>query len=86
MSTFAVIAIFVVIFLIIPAGRRVLSFFFGIIYIGTTHLFMWLQKINNTMKDKDPLVYFLSCLIIYPLFAILILFHKLYDTFTKGMH
>jgi hypothetical protein len=86
MSNWAIVGIIIVVLLITSPGRRVLLIAFGIIYIPLQHLFMWLQKINLSLKDKDPLSYYLSCIIIYPLYAIIIPLSKLYETFSESSH
>ncbi len=86
MGTFTAIAIFSIIFLLIPQGRQVFLIFLGVFYIPLQFLFMWLQKINLGLKDKDPLAYYLSCIIIYPLYAIIIGISKLYETFQASLH
>lgn len=86
MSTLAAVCVFVVIFLLIPAGRRIFLIFLGMFYIPLQFLFMWLQKVNFSLKDGDPLVYYLSSIVIYPLFAVIIILSKMYESFTELLH
>jgi len=85
MSDLAAILLFCVIMLIFPAGRRVFLLFLGVIYIPAQMFFMWLQKINLGLKDKDPLAYYLSCLIVYPIYAVLIVFSKIYESLQSSL-
>lgn len=86
MSNWIYVFVIILLFLIVPAGRKVLHVFFGVLYLPLQLFFMWLQKINLGLKDKDPLMYYLSCLIIYPLYAIVIPLSKLFETFHNSMH
>ena len=86
MSTWVYIVVIVLLFLIFPKGRKVFHIGLAVIYIPMQHLFMWLQKVNLSLKDKDPLLFYLSCIVIYPLYAIIIPFSKLYESFHNSMH
>lgn len=86
MSTWAIVLIIIVLLFMMPQGRRVLLVLFGVIYLPLQLLFMWLQKVNFSLKDKDPLLFYLSCIIIYPLYAIIIPISKLYEIFQGSMH
>jgi hypothetical protein len=86
MSNLAAILLFCAVILMLPAGRRVFLIFLGMIYIPLQMLFMYLQKVNLSLKDKDPLVYYLSFIVIIPLYAIIIPLSKLYETFQNSMH
>lgn len=86
MSWLIVTAIIFVTLFVFPAGRRVLLVALGIIYIPSQHFFMWLQKINLGLKDKDPLGYYISCIVIYPLYGIIIVFSQFYEKFSEIVH
>ncbi len=86
MSTWVIIAIICFFLLLFPQGRRVFLIFFAIIYMPLQLLFMWLQKVNLSLKDRDPLLFYLSCIIIYPLYAIIIPISKAYEKFQESMH
>ena len=83
MNWLVISAIIFVVLLAFPAGRLVLKVALGIIYIPSQHFFMWLQKINLGLKDKDPLGYYFSCIVIYPLYAVIILFSRFYEKFAE---
>lgn len=85
MSTWTVILIILFFLIIIPKGRHVLVIFLGLFYIPLQYFFLYLQKINFSLKDGDPLLYYLSCIIIYPLYGLIIVLSTLYDMFSDSV-
>ncbi len=86
MSWYVIFGIIVGLLLLFPAGRKVLVVALGLIYIPLQHLFMWLQKVNLSLKDRDPFLYYISCVFIYPLYAIIIPISKLYEVMSEKFH
>lgn len=85
MNWVLIIGIVLLLFYFIKPGRMVIFVALGLIYMPFQHLFMWLQKINLGLKDKDQFLYYLSCIIIYPLYAIIIPFSKFYEMISEKL-
>ncbi len=90
MENLVVILIFILIFLVIPAGRKVIVFIFGAPYFGLKHLNEWIEghmkeivkeKETNPKKYKRHTVFYSN---LYSFAGSLCkLYEKLYDSLSK---
>jgi hypothetical protein len=86
MSNLVAILLFCAIMLMLPAGRRVFLIFFGMIYVPFQMLFIYVQKVHLSLKDKDMLLFYLAFLVVVPFYIIVIPLSKLFEMFQESMN
>lgn len=86
MNTLVIISLIILIFFVVPAGRKVLILVLGIIYLPLQQLFTYLQKKSAEYKEKDLILFYISSIFIYPLYAIIILYSKFFEWFNTTFH